>query len=260
MATITFYPINSQEHALEIVKNINGTIYLWYIGSNGLRKDGIRYYQKMIRRLLVIKNVKIILVDLTAWGAFFDSNKKLSDFNINVNAINNMNIDRICSIESHTFFDWMINVTNVAIINFINDIMSRDELFAMSKNYNNSNIIFGNIFTPNNPSILQHLINMDTSKTYSAIQYIEALYLIYSLVKTNICDICFMLPNDETKYYNEKYFSDDLTLFLKLMNLDQLIPKVNVHFIPFKYSTNLKARPYNAGKEILNEITLNHLC
>ena len=73
---ICFHNISDSEY-INLISENDTNVYLWYIGSNGFKKDGIIYYRKMIHKLLQNTNIKMIsLVDLTAWGAFFDSSKK----------------------------------------------------------------------------------------------------------------------------------------------------------------------------------------
>ena len=82
----------------------------------------------------------------------------------------------------------------------------------------------------------------------------------YYLVNNGVYDICFLLPNDEQKYYSDTYFTDDLKRYLKLMHVDnEHMSKICVNFISFKFSTHTKARPYNAGSEILSTITIDIL-
>jgi hypothetical protein len=250
----SFHPTQSVNDVLELLPNLGSVhLFLWYFGSNGLKKDGVRYYQKLLRKLLGVQSIdQIILYDLTAWGAFFDSGRKIEESNTNVEIVNSLKLAKICASKSNNFFNWLLTVTNPDVRTFIGDIFGRKKLYAPSESFDDKLIKISDIFPP--LSILQPIMDLDVAKTYSVIQYLEGLFLVYSLVTNNINQICFLLPNDELKYYSETYFESDLIIFLKLMGLPT-DPNLKVTFVSFTYGSKIRFRPYNAGKESIINLT-----
>lgn len=256
---VIFHPLKSLTDAIDTLSllNSNTNLILWYFGSKCFKLDGVKYYQKVIRRIVNIKTIdKIILYDLTAWGSFFCPRRTILEFNPNTDIVNSFDLDKIYALKSNIFFDWMCGETDDGVIEFIRSIISREELYTHSKTFEEKNIklvdIFGSI------PMINSILSLDVAKTYSAIQYIEALYIVYHLVKTGVSNICFFLPNDEQKYYISTCFEKDLIMYLKLMKVDDL-SGICVNFVAFMHSTNIKSRPYNAGNQIVSVLTADNL-
>lgn len=248
---ICFHNLSDNDFISLITRN-DTNLYLWYIGSNGFRKDGVLYYRKMLRKLLQKSNIKIIsLVDLTAWASFFNSSKNITDADPNVNLINSFN-SRINCIASSDFFFWLKNETNESIISLFNEITDRPELYTISEKFNDSQIKLSDIFCPISPNMLHKILHMDTSKIYSVIQYIEAFYLIYISIKKEFRNICFLLPNNEIDYYAYQNFHSDIVKFLSFLNLNDKL--ISILFVPFKYTSHIKSRPYNSGRDLISII------
>lgn len=115
------------------------------------------------------------------------------------------------------------------------------------------------------------ILEMDTTLSYSALQYLEVYWIIRSILKQkpanqDIIKIIFFLPNDEDKYYRTEGnvdFENKIQEFLRADFPDRKMT-VNIHFWQFSYSDKLSHRPYNqhfkknkhkwANAEMLREI------
>ena len=108
----------------------------------------------------------------------------------------------------------------------------------------------------------------DAAKSYSTIQYLEAFFLIETIIQQHLTrnptqdiQIALALPNDETKYYWDKTqaFQQDLEFFI-LHRFPHLLEdiKISVTFFPFEYGNALYQRPYNAPGKVYKKSELSY--
>jgi len=254
--TVIFHKQTGKNYTELIIGPSN--VYLWYIGPNGLKTDGAIYYKKMIKKLLSKSNVeKISLVDLTAWASFFDTNKCAKICHQSVQTINTYHWKIQC-VPTSSFFVWLTNITQQPMVNFLNELIDKPNIYTISEKFNQSNIILSSVIQTKDETLLKNIMTKDTSKVYSAVQYIEVFYLIMKSIEQKMFNIYFLLPNNECEYYNNEHFRSDITTFVQLMDITNT--EINIEFVPFKYSSNIKARPYNSGGELVTDIDRSLIC
>lgn len=95
---------------------------------------------------------------------------------------------------------------------------------------------------------LEELGNQDTALAYSALQYIEGLYLVSRIVQSQRNpNIVFILPNDEHKYYvaeNGGFETDLRQVLIAQEGLDVSRRRITVSVQTFTYMDAQNARPY----------------
>lgn len=98
-------------------------------------------------------------------------------------------------------------------------------------------------------SVFDCLKDIDVSKAYPAMQYIEGYYLIRRSVERALSNghqkvqIAFILPNDEGKYYLD--YPQNIEKMLRMDFGERLSNKdINIYFQFFKYGGDMNDRPY----------------
>lgn len=246
-------------------------VILWYMGAYGLKQGSIDYHKPHISRLIDSgTGCRVNLFDLAAWGAFLGRGK-LTASNRCVRMVNDLAIPWLRAIpSSHVFTAFGETAKASKVTSYIHDtVMKRSFIHRASTAFKDNGITIGKVFAENCP-ILEPIYEMDTSKAYSAIQYLEGMYLIEKLVRERLSEkgdinIVFALPNDESKYYRgdadeADCFQKDLAAFLERSFPGALKDrKVNVHFLNFKYGEKPSDRPYNARTKVARQVTLNQI-
>lgn len=259
--------LSREELIEEIGKISNPQVMLWYIGVEGLKREGVNFYKKNLSKILKLSNeASCWLYDLTAWGALKNRDIGVTAFNTNAVMINQFKIPRLECIMSSDFFEWLQKEEDLAIVSYLNEVvLQRKFIFKASEDYNPGDIKVGEIFQ-NTCSMLASILEIDTIKSYSALQYIEGFYLVLRMVESQIdkeeINLVFALPNNENDYYKdeEKSFKKDLTAILKEKFKERLRNKrVNLFFLGFAFGKSAfgkpnNKRPYTAGREILDSI------
>ena len=234
------------------VKNMKkkSLVVVWYVGINGLKEDGVKYYQKMFKEILASNNdVNIMLYDISAWKALFDINYSIHNDNTILDDVKNMTSSKFLSHKSKNYFDWLLqNKDNVEYL------LNEEKLYTASEKYQPSNIRFSDIkdFAELSSSAIYTL---DTGKSYSCLQYIEMLYLVKEFVGKGYEEILFALPNNELKYY-------DIPGLDFVHNLKQILDKnskITLTLCSFIFGKHSYHRPYNMGNRVLEKITKERL-
>lgn len=259
----------------ELVKEIgalpNPQVIFWYMGPYGLRQDGVKFYKKVLGQLMPLKNEpNCLLYDLTAWAAFGDRKRAIDAVNQNIKGINALAIPRIRGLGSNKFFEGLIAEANPMVVTYLRDVvLKRPWLDKISEDFPEKKIKVKEVFESKCP-ILANMLEKDTGKSYSAFQYLEGIYLIDQILKTELgkagdeINIVFALPNDEWKYYEdgEGCFAKDVSAIIAEKYGDKLDgKKVNLYFYTFRFGVTaaqckgetleakkaLLRRPYNSG-------------
>jgi hypothetical protein len=263
------YRINLRgEQLVEAIQQVeNPQVIFWYIGVYGLREQGVKYYRKDLTKLLRIPTVTCQLYDLTAWIPFTpkDGESSLQASNKNADLINQFAIPRINCLKSCDFFDWLIRMQPGQKMEKLKTILQRPWIYQRSKDYSESSRRLGDIFQ-RQCVVLEELYEQSASKCYSALQYLEGIYLVQKLVQsvlsqkseTKEINLIFALPNDEYLYYwnEESQFAKDVEAILQEELGDTLKNKrVNVMFYTFQFGKSVSTRPYNTGQTNIEELT-----
>lgn len=219
----------------------NDKIVMWYVGSRGIRQDCVNFYKPYIQQAQN-KKCTIYLLDFSAWG-------RLNNLKISLDKKSDLkDTQYVKFLFGSEYFNRLnyilMDDTNLAIFK---DIMSRNEIYQASQLYPQCGVTVGEVFDEN--SEIRKILDtkLDCSKIYSCIQYVEMLYIIEKIIKSNpskFHTIHFLLPNDEIKYYPQKSLKEDLEKYLNV-NFDVII---NIKFNNFIYENGTTDRPYNTGK------------
>lgn len=314
MLSVSFADMLSREELLTRLKGKTETggalvvaphIILWYFGENGLKYDGIKYYQKMLKEIIKShssgatssKGATISLYDLTAWKILMDEKSSITAQSPFADIVTNFlslasspsgsggsgrvveskslatlaSPVKIQVVKSRDYFQWLANIKEPDELAWLNEILSRDEIFSTSAEYKESGVKVGTAFAELekvSPIVsLTKIKDRDGAKSYSALQYLEAIYLVARHMESSLDEkenirICFTIPNDETKYYKVCDIEQDIKNWCKLVqarrekdSLSTNSRRVEVEFLSFTYSNRINHRPYNAGKKNVDVLT-----
>ncbi len=250
-----------REQLIEAIRGCeNPQVIFWYIGTYGLREQGVKYYRKDLSKILQTSNAECQLYDLTAWAPFSvkSSDGTVQDFNKNADLINQFAIPRIRCLKSCDYFKWLCNLNlNSKLEDLKKVLKERNFIFKASQDFPDAKRTIGDIFQKQCP-LLEELYEQDCAKYYSTLQYIEGIYLIETIVQQALSqnaeqktiNLIFALPNQEANYYfdEENSFMKDVKAVLQDEYQALLKGKtVNVMFYSFMFGDGVRNRPYNAG-------------
>lgn len=264
----------STQQVVEIVADLeNPQVILWYIGCNGLRETGVRFYKEALISPILreCSQAAFWLLDLTAWAAFkqpFRSIQRSSSCSRRINSFCN---NRFTCISSSELFETLRNLSSIELTKKIKSIIKRDALWKQSEMYPKSNISIGELFLRNCPAI-EGIYSSDASKAYSLFQYLEGCLLVCNLTnrllsqkQADAIEVVFALPNNEIDYYlkDSSLFHQDLEFFLGQLcdPSDAKEVCVTVKMVGFNYGTRVSDRPYNAIGQVIksNKLKFNSI-
>lgn len=226
----------------------NPHIVEWFIGENGLKAPTLKIHQELASKITI--PVTYWLYDLTSWAAFRDPKRNLTEIDPNVEIIASFNHPNIRSIASSEFFKWLYMHSE-----WVQDVLSDPSVYEVSSQYPDMGVSIAQLFSNDTtaiPNITTSLFTThysDTGKCYSAFQYIEGCYLISRLASEQT-SLCFVLPNDEDKYYRIPRLANDL---------EYLQCKGSVYFFTFPYGSKLHHRPYSGNSKLIKAISRKDL-
>ena len=239
-----------------IVKNLASIrlpldVYCWFEGSSNLPTLGATFMRKNIFEPLnrVKKDARLCLYSLRAWDFKKIVDRMPSSTPIG-EAINRINATAIRCIYSFDFFRYCRDASPESpLCKFIGaELPKKEWLLALSKSQKQKGKTFATLFDNKN-SLVSCIQDLDCSCAYSPMQYVEGYYLIQKSVREGISkrqsriEIAFVLPNDESKYYQD--YTTEIEKMLRLdfgSQLDEVA--IRVRFCFFEYGSDLYERPY----------------
>ncbi|SNW62699.1 Hypothetical protein ORPV_795 [Orpheovirus IHUMI-LCC2] len=250
----------------EVGKVKDPKLVVWYVGDGGFKKDGVSFYRKLFRTVSshssFVKNeskLDYYLYDMTSWNLLKGNSSDIQNKNF---SIFNDKDKRLHGIRSYDFFQWVNDLYNTEYGGYIrNNILKYDFIYKSSLEFKECGILWKDAVqkSHNKYRILEDIEMMDCTKIYSILQYLECLYLVWRLVQENNkekeINILFCLPNDESKYYRDdkNMLKEDL---IKLLGNNV---NINIVFLCFKFGNNSKARPYNAGNILVEDLLVSDI-
>jgi hypothetical protein len=237
-------------------------IIVWGIGEDGLTERCCKFYQDNLFRLLRANDrTTVWFYDLSAWKGLTSSA---------VSPIDTVTIPEALSKEvshknlsSRSFFCWLKQLpSNPACLQCVRKIVCRDAIFKKSEQWNTSDLTCGDV--PYLARIMpDHRLGSLTSTCYSALQYLEALFLVCFLIERNMqlgklaSELCFLLPGDEYTYYqgddgkrfSGRSFQQDLEKVIATdAGLKDRCFTCRIRFLSFQYNAQGCMRPYLVSK------------
>jgi hypothetical protein len=181
-----------REHLIEAIRKVeNPQVIIWYIGIYGLCREGMNYYRKDLSKIYSTSNAECSLYDMTAWAPFAPKETKCSvqDFNGNANLINQFAIPRIQCLKSCDFFNWLREERFQKKMEDLKAVLKRPFIYEKSKEFPDAKSTIGDIFQRQCP-LLEDIYDINAAKGYSALQYLEGIYLIQKIVNDTLY-LCF---------------------------------------------------------------------
>jgi len=246
----------------------NPQIIVWFSGEDGLSIRGVDFYNKNLIKRLEQKRLtyNLYLYDLYAWVGLKGDAQRL--FACNPILKNTPKNPLVSFLYSANFFLGLFDARDKDFFASIFQTLERKFIFDCSQKYiqmdplkylNKRSFLDIGSKIESVPEFLMQTENAakDTGLLYSALQYLEGLWLTREIVRTNIfrgnrsINIIFLLPKGESTYYrpsngNSEYFRSDLEYFLRtdlrILQLADL--NITVCFKEFEYSANGTSRPY----------------
>lgn len=226
-------------------------IYFWYEGQCNLPKSGAEFMKTALFEPLyrLKQDITLCLYSLKAWN--FKKNVNVQDMSLSALGvdINKMNKPAAKCIDSSLFFKYCTQQNLSSLYDYLSDVLPKKTwLYNLSKSRPLRGKTVGDFFK--NKSLFDRIQNLDLAQAYSAMQYIEAYYLIRESVQRGldkgekIITIAFVLPNDEGKYYSD--LENDIKKMLQL-DFGNVIKgiAINISFRFFRYTNDLAKRPYS---------------
>lgn len=213
----------------------------WYIGESGITEEGARFYKKNIFEPILNDNsdVKFHLYDLTAWQALrnkkcsFDTQSKI------VGAIAALRNANFKGVPSSDFFKDLASRKDIETLNAYHDILNNQELHKPSLSRKPNGITVGQVLPY---EVLKPIHHMDTAHAYSALQYLEGIYLVKNaLVNHKAKNVTLLLPNDEYKYYVTPRFINDV---FNTLYTTGTLNDVRINVKGFAFGNKTTDRPY----------------
>ena len=267
--TVTIdYQVNlTRSQLIEAIARIKKPeVIFWYMGVYGLREASVNYYRKDLSKIFQTSEASCQLYDLTAWLSFSPKYQEgtLEAFNRNVDVINQFAIPRIQCLKSCAFFTWLKSLKPGKTIEDLRKILKRAAIYKMSEGFPESIQSIGDIFKKQCP-LLSDIYEQNASKCYSALQYLEGIYLVQLLVKEALIknrgspeiNLIFALPNKEYLYFQDEANSlaKDVENILQEECSEELKgKKVNLMFYCFRYGDGEGNRPYNAPSKNIDAV------
>lgn len=239
---------------LQKVDISNPQCILWYSGQYGLTVRSRDFYEKnFITPMNILFNEKtysIWLYDLFAWRGFYDPSVSLKNSICKSVYSAIAQYERCVGKSSNEFF-LALHKANSAEKDFVINILeTRQFVWDGSEKFKPRGISCYNIDLPS--WLGGKFLRKDTMEMYSALQYIEGLWLAREIVQeamsnklnNNLVNIVFLLPGDdepEASYYIAKnnpneVFASDIKLLVQCSdNLRIKEIDVNIYFYGFNY-------------------------
>jgi hypothetical protein len=245
----------------EIAQMASPHVLLWYIGIYGLKKEGVRFYRDSIIDPIAKRqnNAHFWLVDLTAWGALRNPKITINTASSLVDKIEGFGIQNVKCIKSSETFEKMQEIKDLVVVDHFQKALQRGFVHKASQEFPESQIQIKDLLEC---PIVSPCREVDASKCYSALQYLEGCLLIDRVVqeclKEEKIEIVFALPNDELKYYRDEThaFQKDVEFFLN-HKYGSKLRDVKVTFYSFDYGDDVSHRPYNAPGKVFHKNELS---
>lgn len=236
---VTFNAPSSPEECLSRLERIQGKIevYSWFEGPQGISRTGAEFLRdRLYKPLLLLKeDVKLILYSLKGWD-FCNPKEASSSLG---DAINKINPKVIESLTASAFFNYA-DESNQLQTYLGYSLIRKKWLLELSEKHKEKGFKVSSIFRG---TLFSEAQNLDVSRCYSFLQYVEGYYLIQRSIRRDAKTIVFLLPNDEAKFYQD--YGSELEKMLEIdLGKKVLELSVKVEFIFFKYGESLADRPY----------------
>ncbi|MFH1831863.1 MAG: hypothetical protein ABH827_03595 [bacterium] len=201
---------------IQKLKKSDPQIIIWYSGQEGLSQRCSDFYKENLFKPIQ-KNYKqdqfcIYPYDLSAWKGLSKTNISLTKTYCNRES--DINITPVFSCD---FFKYLEKAQDTEL-ETLQEILKQEFIWQKSTKSPKNTITLRDLQEPYSPKSLQDLQDIDTAKIYSALQYLEGLWLTKTILKKNLnfadrsqesddtpeINIIFLLPNDELEYYQSK--------------------------------------------------------
>lgn len=255
----------------KIIPTINNPhVVVWYSGEDGLTERSFIFYDRNLIRQLKNQrdalnkknqNPRFYLYDLSAWKGLRDAETSFdTQYNMApvLERINNaQSFDELYAADFFAFID----SCDEQVAQCISDIMLKREFIWQISAQNNQRTHKLNNYqlasSSYRPIALEKFLSTDTFLLYSALQYLEGIYLSLLFIKKNRgsldnLNIVFALQRGESDYYFDEQdigsnsFQEDLIKLLSLeAELSDTQGNVNIYFFEFDYNSPGTNAPYN---------------
>lgn len=270
-------------------------VILWYFGPNGLKVEGVQFYNANLFQKIKTLESQFFLYDLTAWSDFKNLNQKGRLFEKESSIAKNIvGEKRYQVLFSSGFFKWVRDFEQPSWNYLVKEVFPRKTLrqkslenqivndLSLEKTLKELNVLKKS----EGSDEFAEFLSLKAPLTYSVFQYLEGIYLVKRILEKTSekkVKILFLLPNDEVEYYRfndreieEKKFVPTFYDRFSIPrvpysdfedDLDQLIPpslkdrfyEITVYFQAFQYQNSLKDRPYLNGNQVIRSKSIKSM-
>lgn len=257
-------------------------IVLFFFGKyEGYPKGNTKAYMRLFQKMHLTekKGLKMVLYDLKAWGRFFSKPdgtplaSSLEEKNLTAISLNDLfTAKNIEVFPSCDFFKFLKTIDDAAFIQYFQNIFKeRTVIFLKSQEVlagkeETKHPMVNELFETDTPPILKPLQDLPAKAVYSAMEWLELVWLTVKRVEITMQEgeaaapngeitILYALPNDEYRYVHNDQdqgdgfveFKQDIREYLKIKKLTDTLKHINIIFYSFKYGSNPSVRPYLNG-------------
>lgn len=220
-------------------------------------EEGAKFYRDEIFNHY--SSGKFHLYDLAAWEGLRKFKSKITAENKITPEINRLALKKYSAIASAAFLDDLAEEKNPKVISYYNNVILKNPALMVHSATRRKNNVLIKEKLPGES--VKEIHDLDTASAYSALQYLEGIYLIKKIIQDRHgkdTNIVFLLPNDEYKYYTTPELEKDVNTILGFTMSH--IPEVRVLFKSFKFGDDIHLRPYiMKGAKVTTETIKNYL-
>lgn len=169
----------SPEELSTTLSSKDRAVVVWYIGEAGITQDGASFYRDSIfgpsRTAHGSESPEFHLYDLAAWQALRNKNCSIDQTSKVASTVNKSDRAGYRAILSSDFFNYLKQVKNEEEVQHIHRILQNSDLHTPSLGRNPNNRTIGEVLPFES---LAPIHTMDTAHAYSALQYLEGIYLV----------------------------------------------------------------------------------
>jgi len=258
--------------ASEIIKqnlseiSASPNLVVWGIGAQGLTDRSLDFYEEQV--FIPLRDTfsglgKCYFYDLSTWDVgSWRSKRGEPSATFSRKYAGSASLESFLGGEGYSvevlfgsglFTEWMPTLTTEAFGYVKETVLSDDFVWEKSRGRTPKGTFVKRTFLGSPISIFRDMGEMRIDFLYSAVQYVEAIFLVNELISKGVMDITLLLPNDEFDYYigaddsHFEAFQKDLNMVL-LLNTEGDIGDITLNLVPFKYGRRVSDRPYTFKK------------
>lgn len=248
---VNFRPLVSTTEDLsrEVADLSNPQIVTWFM-KQGLKKEWLTFCRdNLLKPCRESTSPAFVFYNLCNWGNLRNTkvDKTTAKGSKIIKRLDRLNCRDIRCLDSALFFQYLKRCNTPAVVEYTNSVIwKREFIWKKSERMPSSGISLERSL--GRAVMLDSVKERDVSKAYSALQYMEGIFLVIEMIRQcpqdEEIDLVFLLPNDEVSYYVDGSASFQKDVEEMLLRSGVGNKKITITFLPFQWGKNIKERPY----------------